>query len=428
MRLQMQRDSTYATARSSSSSPAPTTAGSPIAWHGRATSSPPPSRRADGRARTARTCSTRRSWPRSARSPPSTVLASTSTRASPPRSSGWSRDRHGRSPIEVLGNTGLLGPGTVLGHGVHLTDDDIDLIAGSGATVAHCPASNQKLASGFARIPELLAAGVPIALGTDGAASANDLDLWLAMRLAAYPLAARTGVGTVVAADVLAMATTGGAGAAGAPEIGSIEVGTRADLVVLDPSSPSLTPAYDAGRHGRVRGITCRRAVGGRRRAARRRRSAAHHARRRRAIAAVGTSDRGSWPRPGRHDERRRGPCHCSFGEPADGRRRARDRVGGEHQRPVDDDRSVVTAAGVPYSRAVGRASTPSSTCAPAVGGAASARRARSPCTSASCARCPTSPPSSTPTPGTPPRSPSPASICRSSATSAWRRGPSGCS
>ncbi len=85
-----------------------------------------------------------------------------------------------------------------------------------------------------------------MALGTDGAASANDLDLWLAMRLAAYPLAARAGVGTVAARDVLAMATTAGARAAGAPDIGTIEVGTRADLVVLDPSSPALTPAYDA--------------------------------------------------------------------------------------------------------------------------------------------------------------------------------------
>ena len=153
-------------------------------------------------------------------------------------------DRHGRTPVEVLHDTGLLGPATVLAHGVHLTDGDVQLIAAAGSTVTHCPASNQKLASGFARTPELLAAGVPVALGTDGAASANDLDLWLAMRLAAYPLAAREGVGTIGAADVVAMATTGGAHALGAPELGSIEVGTRADLVVLDPSSPSLTPAF----------------------------------------------------------------------------------------------------------------------------------------------------------------------------------------
>ena len=74
-----------------------------------------------------------------------------------------------------------------LAHGVHLDDDDLAMVAASGAAVAHCPASNQKLGSGFARIPELLAAGVPVALGTDGAASANDLDPWLAMRLAVVP-------------------------------------------------------------------------------------------------------------------------------------------------------------------------------------------------------------------------------------------------
>ncbi|MET0579805.1 MAG: amidohydrolase family protein, partial [Ilumatobacteraceae bacterium] len=156
------------------------------------------------------------------------------------------RERHGRTPIEVLRDTGLLGPCTVLAHGVHLDDDDLAMVAQSGATVTHCPASNQKLASGFAPIPELRAAGVPIALGTDGAASANDLDLWVAMRLAAYPLAARTAPGTLDAAAVLALATTGGATAAGATDLGTIAVGTRADLVVLDPSSPSLTPSYDA--------------------------------------------------------------------------------------------------------------------------------------------------------------------------------------
>ena len=155
------------------------------------------------------------------------------------------RARHARTPIEVLRDTGLLGPGTVLAHGVHLDDADIALVAAAGATVTHCPASNQKLASGFAPVPALRRAGVPVALGTDGAASANDLDLWLAMRLAAYPLTAREGVGTVTAADVLAMATRNGGHAAGDPGIGTLEVGTRADIVVLDPSSPSLTPSYD---------------------------------------------------------------------------------------------------------------------------------------------------------------------------------------
>ena len=156
------------------------------------------------------------------------------------------RARHGRTPIEVLRDTGLLGPRTVLAHGVHLDDHDLELVAASGAAVAHCPASNQKLGSGFARIPDLLAAGVPVALGTDGAASANDLDPWFAMRLAAYPLTARCGVGTITAPDVLTMATVSGARAVGDESIGTIEVGGRADLVVLDPSSPALTPSYDA--------------------------------------------------------------------------------------------------------------------------------------------------------------------------------------
>src|SRR5262249_55866348 len=117
------------------------------------------------------------------------------------------RSRHARSPVKVLRDTGLLGPGTVLAHGVHLDDPDIARVAASGPAVAHCPGSNQKLGSGFARPPELLAAGVPVALGSDGAASANDLDVWLAMRLAAYPLAARAAPGTVVAGDLLRMAT-----------------------------------------------------------------------------------------------------------------------------------------------------------------------------------------------------------------------------
>jgi 5-methylthioadenosine/S-adenosylhomocysteine deaminase len=155
------------------------------------------------------------------------------------------RARHGRTPIEVLADTGLLGPGTVLAHGVHLTDGDIVHIAEAGSIVTHCPASNQKLGSGLAPVVELRDAGVPVALGTDGAASANDLDLWVAMRLAAYPLAARTGPGEVSAHDVLAMATTAGARAIGASDRGSVGPGQRADLVVLDASSPSLTPCYD---------------------------------------------------------------------------------------------------------------------------------------------------------------------------------------
>ena len=192
------------------------------------------------------------------------------------------RARHGRSPIEVLRDTGLLGSGTVLAHGVHLDAADIALVASSGATVSHCPASNQKLASGFAPIPALLAAGVPVALGTDGAASANDLDMWLAMRLATYPLAARTAPGTVTADDVLAMATTAGAAGdgRGRPRHDHPRRARRSGR-----ARPVVTVADAELRrplHRRLRRIARRCPVGGRRwRRRRRRRPRGRHRRRR---------------------------------------------------------------------------------------------------------------------------------------------------
>lgn len=156
--------------------------------------------------------------------------------------------RHqGRTPVQVLHDTGLLSH-AVLAHGVHLSDVDIALVAEQGASVTHCPASNLKLASGFARVVDLLHAGVNVALGTDGPASGNDLDMWLAMRLAGYVQKNLSGdPAHLTAAQVVRMATLNGARALGIDDIvGSIEAGKRADLVVLDPRSPSLTPTFDA--------------------------------------------------------------------------------------------------------------------------------------------------------------------------------------
>lgn len=156
-------------------------------------------------------------------------------------------DRHGgKSPIEVLRDTGLL-TNAVLAHGVHLSDTDIAAIAAAHATVVHCPASNFKLASGFARVVDLLRAGVNVALGTDGPASGNDLDLWLAMRLAGYGQKNVAHDPTVLPAhQVVRMATLNGARALGIDHlVGSLEVGKQADVIVLDAESPSLTPAFD---------------------------------------------------------------------------------------------------------------------------------------------------------------------------------------
>lgn len=157
------------------------------------------------------------------------------------------RARYGRTPVELLDDVGLLGPGTVLAHAVVLADHEVALLAERGTAVAHCPLSNLKLASGICRVPDLLAAGVTVGLGTDGCASSNDLDLFLALRVAAtLHKGVRGDATTLPARQALRMATIGSARALGLEDaIGSIEPGKQADLVLLDPDSPSLTPSYD---------------------------------------------------------------------------------------------------------------------------------------------------------------------------------------
>jgi len=177
---------------------------------------------------------------------------------------------HGDRPVALLARLGLLGPRTVLAHAVHLDDEELRQVVSTRTACAHCPASNMKLGSGVARVPELLAAGAPVGLGTDGAASSNDLDLFTAMRLAALVHKGVSGDATVLPATaVLRAATIGGAVALGLEEsIGSIEVGKLADLVAVDLDRPHTQPVFDpvstlvyaAGR-GDVRHVW----VGGRR-------------------------------------------------------------------------------------------------------------------------------------------------------------------
>ena len=155
--------------------------------------------------------------------------------------------RHGgRTPIQVLDDTKLLRR-AVLAHGVHLSDHDIELIAQNSTTVVHCPASNFKLASGVARILDLQRAGVNVALGTDGPASGNDIDLWIAIRLAGYMQKTFSkNPAMLPAVELVRMATINGARALQLDHmIGSLEVGKRADIIILDADSPSLTPNFD---------------------------------------------------------------------------------------------------------------------------------------------------------------------------------------
>ena len=156
--------------------------------------------------------------------------------------------RHnGRTPIEVLADCGLLSDRTVLAHAVHVTDSDIDRIARAGSHVSHNPASNAKLASGLAPVRKMLNAGINVALGTDGASSANDIDLWMAIRLAGFlPSLINNDPGGLTAAELIRMCTINGARAIGAQsEKGTIEVGKDADLVVLDSQAAAMFPSYN---------------------------------------------------------------------------------------------------------------------------------------------------------------------------------------
>jgi 5-methylthioadenosine/S-adenosylhomocysteine deaminase len=158
---------------------------------------------------------------------------------------------HGVRPLARLERLGLLGPNLISVQSVHLTAAEIALLARHRASVAHCPSSNLKLASGMAPVAQLLAAGVNVALGTDGAASNNRLDLFEEMRLAALLAKAAAGDAEAMPAHVaLRAATLGGAIALGADErFGSIVPGKAADLAAVALDDVSLQPVYDVVSH-----------------------------------------------------------------------------------------------------------------------------------------------------------------------------------
>lgn len=155
------------------------------------------------------------------------------------------RYRLGRSSLGACDEAGLLSPRTLVVHAVHLTDDDIAIVARSGAHLVHCPSSNRQLAVGTAPIAKWRAAGINVALGTDSAASNGKLDMFEEMRTMIAEQ--RLHYGTVVTPDeALAMATIGGARAVGREsEIGSLSVGKAADLAVVDLSRARHRPVRD---------------------------------------------------------------------------------------------------------------------------------------------------------------------------------------
>ncbi len=151
----------------------------------------------------------------------------------------------GMRPIVYADELGMLEPGDTLAHCVHVTDEEIDVLAKRGATAIHNPAANMKIASGIAPVADLRAAGVPVALGTDGPASNNDLDLFDEMCDAAMVAKLATRDAAALPAEaVLEMATVEGARALDI-DSGRIEPGANADLIVVDTSEPKFDPGHN---------------------------------------------------------------------------------------------------------------------------------------------------------------------------------------
>lgn len=153
---------------------------------------------------------------------------------------------HGMTPTKLIEEAGALRQGTICAHGVHLTEDDITRIVNAGAGVALNPQTNLKLGSGIAPIDKLINSGMLLGLGTDGACSNNHLDLWESIRLAALlPKGINQNPTLVDAKKAIWLATRGGAKLLGLESlIGSLEIGKRADICIIDTTALHLSPIY----------------------------------------------------------------------------------------------------------------------------------------------------------------------------------------
>ncbi|MBU4486570.1 MAG: amidohydrolase [Candidatus Delongbacteria bacterium] len=161
------------------------------------------------------------------------------------------KNKFGMTPVEYLDSLNFLDKNTIAVHCVVLSDKDIEILSKRNVKIVHCPQSNLKLASGIARIKDMKKAGLTIALGTDGPASNNSLDMFAEMKIAAILHKGINNDPTAMSAkEVVKMATVNGAVSLGLENItGSIEVGKKADLIIVDTNSLHLTPMYDPYSH-----------------------------------------------------------------------------------------------------------------------------------------------------------------------------------
>ena len=154
--------------------------------------------------------------------------------------------KYGMTPAALFEKLGTFKNRTTAAHCVWLTQEDMDILLANGVSPVHCPSSNMKIGSGFAPVQQMLDRGINVTIGTDGAASNNNLNMLEEMHLASVIHNGYTGDPTVVKpADVLKMATVNGARLQGRPDTGELRVGKKADIVAVDFDKPHLIPALD---------------------------------------------------------------------------------------------------------------------------------------------------------------------------------------
>jgi 5-methylthioadenosine/S-adenosylhomocysteine deaminase len=161
------------------------------------------------------------------------------------------RSKYNKTPVEYLDSIGFLDENVQAVHCVHLTENDIEILYKKKVKVIHCPESNMKLASGFSPVPEMQKKGIMLGLGTDGAASNNNLDMFDEMDFAAKIHKGRTGDTTVMDAfSIFKMATIDNADILGMKDkLGSLEIGKFADIIILNADRPHLIPLYNPCSH-----------------------------------------------------------------------------------------------------------------------------------------------------------------------------------